>query len=425
MMPFDSIRRACAAVSPRSLLQPFPSLRPHALALRFVAAASLLALGACSTLPGGEAKDSAAPRAGQAPKVTCTPLEPRIGALLPAIDPFMYVPDRSKPAAWLDRPLADGRLLREPINLVVVDTGADSDEAAARRLADAFTLAGFGARNGHSSGYWGKMDGVFQPQQPDGRDHAFSDYLWAFSNNHARMFGPHRSGETRVWIGSASRERGVAHDYVSFAQARNAMAAGLVAHAGARLAGCLPLGNRIDDAALHTGDHDGRAVVVELPAPTRHLRLSLSGALAGEHLITGADWARIQNPKLPAGSTIGLFTDPPSPQLPFDVAIVLGNIGAAALEPGRYAALALADDMPVFVAGGKPAAKEPVKAGFMSLVPTGQRPPRDEYVTTGGEFLIEAVSNRQVSGRLDVMLANRDGTKTVRAQGWFGFVLER
>lgn len=64
MMTFDSIRRVCAAVSPRSLLQPFPSLRTHALALRFVAVASLLALGACTTLPGGEANDSAAPRVG-------------------------------------------------------------------------------------------------------------------------------------------------------------------------------------------------------------------------------------------------------------------------------------------------------------------------------------------------------------------------
>lgn len=70
-------------------------------------------------------------------------------------------------------------------------------------------------------------------------------------------------------------------------------------------------------------------------------RLRLSGALNGQFHIPQVQWARVQSdPRTQA--SIGLFTDPPSDHLPFDLAVVLGDFRAAALQPGRYAVLQLA-----------------------------------------------------------------------------------
>lgn len=201
----------------------------------------------------------------QAPGPGCAPVAPGVAAALPAIDGFMIdKDDPSQYASWLGRKLADGRLMREPINMVVIDAAAGSDEEAARRLVDAFSRAGYAPRPGHSSGYSGRMDGKRYAQQPALKDHAFSDYMWAFSNNHARFFGPYPGAAGRVWIGASSREKGVAHDYVSFRQSRNSMQAALVQHAGVRYLGCLGLDNRLDLASEQTGDHDGYASVLRM-----------------------------------------------------------------------------------------------------------------------------------------------------------------
>ncbi len=215
----------------------------------FLAAATLLS--ACSALP------SSGP--------DCAPVPPAVAASLPSIDGFMIdKDDHTQYSSWLGRKLADGRLMREPINLVVIDPVARSDEEAARRLVDAFSRAGFAPRAGHTSGYLGRIDGVLHGQQPAIKDFAFSDYMWAFTNNHARLFGPHQGPGGRIWIGASSREKGVAHDYVSFSRSRDAMRQALVAHADARHLGCLPLRNRLDTPTEQTGDHDGHASVLRL-----------------------------------------------------------------------------------------------------------------------------------------------------------------
>lgn len=200
-----------------------------------------------------------------APGPACAAVAPSVAASLPAIDGFMIdKDDNTQYAAWLGRRLADGRLMREPINMIVIDAAAGTDEEAARRLVDAFSRAGFAPRPGHSSGYLGRMGGALYSQQPAAKDHAFSDYMWAFSNNHARFFGPYQGTAGRVWIGASSREKGVAHDYVSFSRSRDAMQSALVQHAGARHLGCVNLGNRLDLATEQTGDHDSYASVLRI-----------------------------------------------------------------------------------------------------------------------------------------------------------------
>jgi len=184
--------------------------------------------------------------------------------LLPDIGQYMIKPDSSGPALWLDRKQPDGRYIQEPINLIIIDQKASSIENAATRLVDAFTKAGFGPRYGHSSGYHGKMNGLIYNQQPSTNDFAFSDYMWAFSNNHARIFGPFLSGSTYIWIGSSSREKGISHDYVSFLISRNALAAALTKYSGAGLAGSYFLDNKLDNPDYNTGDHDGFAPIIIL-----------------------------------------------------------------------------------------------------------------------------------------------------------------
>ncbi len=183
---------------------------------------------------------------------------------LPEIHAWMIKPDSSGPALWLDRKQADGRFIREPINVVIVDRTAGSREEAVGRITAAMTSAGFGPRFGHSGGYHGMMDGRLYPQQPDQADYAFSDCMWAFPNNHCRLFGPAFKNGMWIWTGSCSREKGISHDYVSFMISREAMTDALCRYANAGRAANLNLNNRVDDATTGTGDHDGFAAVIIL-----------------------------------------------------------------------------------------------------------------------------------------------------------------
>lgn len=183
---------------------------------------------------------------------------------LPAISGFMIQPDSTLGNAnWLGRPTADGRELLEPINLIIVDESSASAAASQQKLIQEFTAAGFAPRFGHSSGYWGKMNGVHFPQTPSQVDMAFADYMWTFTNNHTRMFGPFKSTNFYVWIGATSTEKGVIHDYVSFERSKQFMVEGLT-KAGNTLLGSQNLNNKVDTQNQHTGDHTGSAAVVLL-----------------------------------------------------------------------------------------------------------------------------------------------------------------
>jgi hypothetical protein len=163
--------------------------------------------------------------------------------------------------------MLDGKRLHEPINVILIDDGASSAEAAKERLIAAAAAAGFSVRFGHSAGYRGVIGGLLYDQLPQGRDEAFSNRLFEESNNHGRMFGPHPFGGGYLFTGAFSRERvnlleWPGHRYASFNQARDAFARGLEQHTVFKAAGFVPLGNAVDDAQVTTGDHDGRAVVL-------------------------------------------------------------------------------------------------------------------------------------------------------------------
>ena len=190
---------------------------------------------------------------------------------LPAIGKWMIDRDGTV-AHWLGE-IYQGKHLHEPINVILIDAGANGADDARQRLVQAATAAGYPIRFGHSAGYRGYIAGELYAQLPAGRDDAFSNRVFELSNNHGRIFGPHRVGAAFVFIGAFSREavdplRWPGHRYASFNQARDDFARELDRHTPFKSTGFVALENAIvGDANVTTGDHDGRAVLLHAGSP--------------------------------------------------------------------------------------------------------------------------------------------------------------
>jgi hypothetical protein len=187
---------------------------------------------------------------------------------LPAIGKWMLTA-QSVPSDWLGE-IYEGKNLREPINVIILDEGASSAEDAKARLLAAAAHAGYPIRFGHSTGYQGSIGGRLYAQLPQGRDDAFSNDIFEVSNNHGRIFGPHQLGQGYVFAGAFSREeidplRDPLHSYNSFNRARDDFTQRLDRSTDFKVSRFVDLGNAlIGDPKLTTGDHDGIAVVVRV-----------------------------------------------------------------------------------------------------------------------------------------------------------------
>ncbi|MGQ7793398.1 hypothetical protein ACUN0C_13395 [Faunimonas sp. B44] len=172
------------------------------------------------------------------------------------------------PAHWLGE-IYDGKALREPINVVIVDRAAKSADDAKTRLIGAAALAGYPLREGHSAGYRAWIGDAYHGQIPTERDHAFSNEPFIVDNNHGRIFGPFPAGGAFVFTAAFSRENvdpiaWPAHRFASFVRARDDFAARLAATDFYRGGDPVPLENAIlDDPAVMTGDHDGMAALLD------------------------------------------------------------------------------------------------------------------------------------------------------------------
>ena len=187
---------------------------------------------------------------------------------LPAIGRWMLTA-QSVPSDWLGE-IYEGRNLREPINVIIVDEGASSADDTKARLLAAAARAGYPIRFGHSTGYQGFIGGQLYAQLPQGRDDAFSNDIFEVSNNHGRIFGPHQFGQGYLFAGAFSREeidpiRDPPHSYGSFNRARDDFTQRLNRSTDFKVSRFVDLGNAlIGDPKLTTGDHDGIAVVVRV-----------------------------------------------------------------------------------------------------------------------------------------------------------------
>ncbi|MBA1156234.1 hypothetical protein [Microvirga mediterraneensis] len=173
------------------------------------------------------------------------------------------------PSDWLGE-IYEGKNLREPINVIIVDQGASSAGDAKERLLAAAARAGYPIRFGHSTGYQGSIAGRLYAQLPQGRDDAFSNDVFEVNNNHGRVFGPHEFEQGYLFIAAFSREevdpfRDPGHRYGSFNRARDDFTQRLDRSTDFRVSRFVDLGNAlIGDPKLTTGDHDGIAVVVRV-----------------------------------------------------------------------------------------------------------------------------------------------------------------
>ncbi|MEH2248503.1 hypothetical protein [Nostoc sp.] len=187
--------------------------------------------------------------------------------LLPEIGKWMLNPDFT-PADWLGE-IYQGKTLREPINIIIVGPVANSPEEAKNRLIAACTAAGYPSREGHSSGYWGYIDEQLQAQFPQTQDHAFSNELYIFNNNHGRIFGPYRYKGACIFIGAFSREKvmpfsKIKHQFVSFDQARDDFAKNINLKTEYQINGYLNLDNAIvNNPKITTADYDGMAILLK------------------------------------------------------------------------------------------------------------------------------------------------------------------
>ena len=178
----------------------------------------------------------------------------------------MIAPD-SAPAHWLHE-IYHGKHLREPINIIIVDSIANSPADARDRLLRALKTAGFPPRLGHSNGYTGMIGGAAQPQLSDSTSGTFSNEPFEFNNDHGRIFGPVAYRGAYIWTGAFSREKitpfaEVRHEYVSFNNARDAFSVRMDERTFYHRTRFVALGNALlADTAVTTGDHDGIAVLL-------------------------------------------------------------------------------------------------------------------------------------------------------------------
>jgi hypothetical protein len=171
-------------------------------------------------------------------------------------------------AHWLGRRVR-GLVLDEPVNVLIRIRTSGSPEAALKKFLAAAKAAGFFPRPGHSNGYSALLDGSARGQEKE----TFSDKPFLVSNDHFRLFGPVRQGDSYYFSAAISREKvdgfPPTHEYSSFNKARDLFAAKMKAKGGAGIDGRIPLDNAIpDDGIQTTGDHDGSAVLLELPRPS-------------------------------------------------------------------------------------------------------------------------------------------------------------
>jgi len=187
--------------------------------------------------------------------------------IVPSIGKWMVAPS-GQVANWLGQRV-DGKEIYEPINVILFDPIAKTAVEAQDRLVAASTAANFLVRSGHSSGYGAIIDGSVYPELPWGPGNAFSDEPFVLSNNHGRIFGPHKLPGGWLFVGAFSREaiaptQQVKHSYASLNRSRDAFAHRMVTGANYRITSFISLGNAIlDQPARGTGDHDGIAILLE------------------------------------------------------------------------------------------------------------------------------------------------------------------
>ncbi len=174
---------------------------------------------------------------------------------------------REVPANWLGQKV-QGKAMREPINVILVDEIAVTPEAAVQYLLESCETIGYLSRRGHSSDYRGQIGNIIYLQLPRQENHAFSNAMYILPNNHGRIFGPHFFAGRYYFAGALSRESinlfaDVRHVYASFEMAKQDFAVRMQAAGRYSVVGTVIMENAFPPSEpMTTGDHDGTAVLL-------------------------------------------------------------------------------------------------------------------------------------------------------------------
>ena len=174
---------------------------------------------------------------------------------------------REVPANWLGQKF-QGKMMREPINVILVDEVAATPDAAVQYLLESCEAIGYLSRPGHSSDYRGQIGNVIYSQLPQEENHAFSNAMYIFPNNHGRIFGPHFFAGRYYFAGALSRESinlfsEVRHVYASFEKAKQDFAVRMKAGGRYSVVGAVAMENVfLPSESMTSGDHDGTAVLL-------------------------------------------------------------------------------------------------------------------------------------------------------------------
>lgn len=187
---------------------------------------------------------------------------------LPTVGQWM-VDGKDNFASWLGEPY-EGKPLREPINIIIIDAGANNEKDAVTRLVSASEKAGYPIRRGHSIGYKALICGEFYSEIPTGKSGAFSNEPFELDNNHGRIFGPCQFGDSFVFVAAFSRENidplgTPKHRYASFNRSRDDYSQRMNKTTAFQLNSFIDLKNTGLGTTWTTGDHDGMAVVLYAP----------------------------------------------------------------------------------------------------------------------------------------------------------------
>jgi hypothetical protein len=186
----------------------------------------------------------------------------------PALCKWMYQENLQK-AHWLGLKW-DNKNLIEPINIVFIDAVSQTVSESNDRLIENLNKVGYSKMPHHSSGYVGYIGGIFYPQLPREKYHAFSNEIAEIDNNHGRIFGPCRYHGKYIYTAAFSREvieplSKIMHHYGSFNRARDELSQSLDKRSAFKIVGFINLNNAIiGNKENTTAEHDGVAVVLSL-----------------------------------------------------------------------------------------------------------------------------------------------------------------
>lgn len=173
---------------------------------------------------------------------------------------------KKKPSLWLNRKI-NGKLICEPINIIIEDGVSQTRESSKELLYNSLQKAGFKIRWGHITPRFAVIQGIFYNHLPEKFFNAFSDKAWIFENNHGRFFGPVKYNCFYYFCGAVSRETGITHKYISFVKARDKYSQMLNKYSNIKIKSFVAMDNFLENESTTTGDHDGKAILISVRKP--------------------------------------------------------------------------------------------------------------------------------------------------------------